>query len=127
MKDNNNSFSYSYSGATNDELQKIKEKYTVSEKNRKLNEVKRLDARVDFTATMISIAIGIIGTFLLVHGIIFIVQNPEKIFYGSAAALFGVTVAAVVPIIHFKIAAVIKKRTAPKILSLIEEIEQNKL
>ena len=126
MKDDNKAFTISYSGADNDELKMLKAKYTQSQKNEKINEVRRLDRRVEFISTMISIGTGMIGSFLLVHGIVFLVQNPEKLIWGSISTLLGLFIVSFVPMLHFKILKLIKKSIGPKILALIKEIEENK-
>ncbi len=126
MNENSKAFSISYSGADNDELKKLKAKYSPSPKNDKLNEIRRLDRRVDFISTMISIGLGIIGSFLLVNGIIFIVKNPDKLMWGSVSTILGLLIASMVPIIHYKILKFTKKRIGPKILELIKDIESNK-
>ena len=127
MNDENKSFSYSYSGATNDELEQIKEKYTQTQTNQKLNEIRRLDRRVDFISTMISIGLGMIGTVFLVHGVISIVASRDNLITGSICTLLGLIIDSTVPLIHFKIASRIKSYVAPRILALIKEIEQNQI
>ena len=125
MNENSKAFSISYSGADNDELKKLKAKYSPSQKNEPLNEIRKLDKRVDFISTMISIGLGIIGSFLLVNGIIFIVKNPDKLMWGSVSAILGLLIASVVPMLHYKVLRFIKKRIGPRILELINDIESN--
>lgn len=127
MNDENKSFSYSYSGKTNDELEQIKEKYTQTRTNQKLNEIRRLDRRVEFLSTMLSIGLGIVGTFLLVCGIISIVASRDNLIIGSICTLLGLIIDSTVPLVHFKIATRIKSYVAPQILALIKEIEQNQI
>ena len=127
MSNKNNSFYFSYSGASNDELQHFKEKYTQTATNHKLQEIRRLDKRVDFISTMISIVLGLTGTVLLAHAVIFLLQNPDNLFSGSAAAVTGTVIISTVPIIHNKITDQIKKLMSPRILALIKEIEQNQI
>lgn len=127
MNDNSKSFSISYSGAANSELQKLKEKYTLNETNYMLEKVKRLDQRVDFISTILSIALGILGSALLISGTIIIIRNIHLLTLSLVTTTSGLIIVSVVPLIHSKVSQYIKKRTAPKILAMIKEIEQNNI
>ena len=127
MSENEKAFLISYSGAHNDELQKIKEKYTPSRKNQKLNKVRKLDARVDFISTMISIAVGILGSVMLILGVLVIIKQRDMLLAGSLSVILGLAVVSCVPLLHFRIVECLKKHTAPKILKLIEDIEKNQI
>lgn len=127
MKDNNNSFSYSYSGATNDELQKLKEKYTQSETNQKLAEIKKLDTRVDFIATMVAIFTGLMATAFIIAGVIFLIKVRFSTLTGIMLTALGVIIIAVNPLLYSKIHECVKAHYSPRILSLIKDIEQNRI
>lgn len=127
MKDNNNSFSYSYSGATNDELQKLKEKYTQSETNQKLAEIKKLDTRVDFIATMVAIFTGLMATAFIIAGVIFLIKDRFSTLTGIMLTAPGVIIIAVNPLLYSKIHECVKAHYSSRILSLIKDIEQNRI
>ena len=127
MSVENKSFSYKYSGATNDELKQIKEKYSQKESNHKIKKIRALDKRVDFISAMISIFTGIIGTAFLITGTIHIIKELSSFAVGAAIVMTGIAIISTVPYIHIKIYNFIKLKYAPKILALIEEIEQRKI
>lgn len=127
MNENKRSFSYSYSGATNDELELIKEKYTKKQENINIKKVRRLDKRVDFLATTISISIGLLSVAIIVNGVIWLMKDFPSVVIGGLMIALGLLVASVVPFLHSKIHSLIKAHYAPIIIALIEEIEQNKI
>ena len=121
----NNTFSYSYSGGTKTELEQFKEKYSPKQTTEKMKKIRSLDKRVDFISTMISIFIGIIGSFFLVSGTIFMIKDLLPFTAGISMAAIGLLIVTAVPFIHTSIYNLVKKHYAEQILSLIEEIEQN--
>lgn len=121
----NNTFSYSYSGGTKTELEQFKEKYSPKQTTEKMKKIRSLDKRVDFISTMISIFMGIIGSFFLVSGIIFMIKDLLPFTAGISMAAIGLLITTTVPFIHSSIYNLVKKHYAEQILSLIEEIEQN--
>lgn len=121
----NNTFSYSYSGGTKTELEQFKEKYSPKQTTEKMKKIRSLDKRVDFISTMISIFIGIIGSFFLVSGTIFMIKDLLPFTAGISMAAIGLLITTAVPFIHTNIYNLVKKHYAEQILSLIEEIEQN--
>lgn len=125
MSNENNTFSYSYSGANNDEIRHIKEKYTPKQVDEKMKKIRLLDKSVDFFSTILSILIGIFGTCFLIGGTIIIIKELLPLTQSIALAFFGLIVIAVVPFLHSRFYNVLKKHYGPRILSLIEEIEHN--
>lgn len=127
MENNNNSFSYSYSGVYRDELEQYKEKYAKKNVSEKMKKIRTLDRTVDFIATMVSIFIGLCATASLIAGTVILIKQLTPLTSGIFLSVIGVAVIATVPFIHTRIYNAIKEYYSPKILSLIEEIEQNKL
>ncbi len=126
MSNENKSFSFSYSGAINDELEQIKEKYTKKEVNERMKHLRSLDKRVDFLTTMISISFGIFATAVLILGVIGIIKTTS-LPIGIAFCAFGILADSATPFLHFKLHNLIKAYYAPKIIALIKEIEQNQI
>ena len=127
MAEKNKSFSYSYSGAVNEELEQLKEKYTPKKISEKMKKIRTLDKKVDFISTMISIFLGIAGSCILTTGVIMEIKNLFSFYVCFITILLGVMVMATVPFIHAKIYNFVKLYYAPEILSLIKEIEHNQL
>ena len=127
MKEDNKAFSFSYSGATIDELEQFKEKYSSVEPEEKIKRIRALDKRVDFIATMISITLGIIGTGFLISGVIQIITIEARLVLGIIQTAIGLFISAAVPFLYAKIHKAVKKLYSPQILTLIEEIEKNQI
>ena len=125
--DDNKAFSFSYSAASNEELEHFKKKYSPNEPTEKIKRVRALDKRVDFITTMISIALGLCGTALLLAGAIQAIKNVFPLPYNIIILAIGLAIDSVVPFIHGKIYRKLKSYFAPQILALIREIEQNQL
>ena len=126
MSNSNKAFTYSYSGAVNDELKEIKKKYSMEEPAKKLRRIRKLDKRVDFVSTMISIALGMIFTTVLVRGGIIAYSNQAITSSEIIQIVFGILGSSVVPFVHSKVYKLAKKHYGTEILSLVEEIEQNR-
>ncbi len=127
MADKNKSFSYSYSGAVNEELEQLKEKYTPKEVNEKMKRIRIMDKKVDFISTMFSIFLGIIGSIFLITGTIILIKNLFSTSVCFITILIGIVTMATVPFIHAKIYNFIKQHYAPEILALIKEIEHKQI
>lgn len=127
MADKNKSFSYSYSGAVNEELEQLKEKYTPKKVSEKIRKIRTMDKKVDFFSTMFSIFLGIIGSSFLIIGTITLIKNLFSAPVCFITILIGIVTMSAVPFVHVRIYNFIKQHYAPEILSLIKEIEHNQL
>lgn len=127
MSEKRNSFSYTYSGAVNDELEHFKEKYTPKKVNEKIKKIRALDKNVDFISTMLSITTGLLGSALIIIGVIWLIKDFYSNLFGGLFTFFGIMIIAATPFLYFKIHSVIKAYYSPEILALIKEIEQNQL
>jgi len=127
MSDENRSFSFSYSGAINDELEQIKEKYIPKETSENMRRLHNLDKRVDFVSTMISILFGLFGSAHIISGVIWLIKDFHSDAVGGLLTVSGILIASAVPFLHSKIYNLIKAHYAPKIIALIKEIEQNQI
>ncbi|MGN0447320.1 MAG: hypothetical protein ACI4GC_02095 [Acutalibacteraceae bacterium] len=132
MQKSDKSFSISYSGRQDDDLSIIKAKYMKTEMDEKIKEVKRLDKSVDNYATMLSIFIGMIGTFFISTGIFNLIYFKLPFFsyahiLGMILILCGLLICSSTPFIHYMILEKRKEKVRPKILELIKEIEENQM
>lgn len=125
MKDDNKAFTISYSGASKEELESYKEKYTPKAYTEKMRKLRAYDRRVDTIATMISIFFGMAGSAVLILGSIYIIKEELPTLSGVLMTLLGVAVDSVVPFLYSKIYNSLKEHYAPKILALIKDIEEN--
>ncbi len=130
----NNGFNYSYSAKEQAELKKIREKYIAetkpSEKD-KMAEIRHLDASVTRGASIFALCLGIIGTLVMGFGMSLIMTDLKDFLSmkGMTAMIVGiiiglvgmVTVLVAYPLYQY-ISERKRKKIAPEILRLTEEL-----
>ncbi len=134
MNNNDNEFHYTYSATEQAELKKIREKYLVDTRTSepdKMEQIRRLDASVTERASIVSLVFGIIGTLVMGFGMSLIMTDFRDFFSmsGTTAMLVGIIVGVVGMLLvlaayplYQRIAARQRKRVAPEILKLTEEV-----
>ena len=134
-KNESGNFRYTYSAREQAELRQIREKYTggSAEGESKLARLRRLDASVTQKAQAISLIFGVIGTLILGFGMSLILSTlgealglgfSMRIVLGIVIGAVGGTLAGLAyPVYHFVLERE-KKRVAPEILQLTEELMQ---
>ena len=117
-------YSYSYSAIENQEILRIREKYTETDKRgTKLEQLRKLDASVHKKATAVSIAIGIIGTLMLGFGMSCVTVWSEKMFVpGIIFGLIGIASIVFAYPIYKRTAEKKRKEIAPLILKITDEL-----
>jgi hypothetical protein len=134
--DNNNQeksgFTYTYSAKEQAELKRIREKYTAPAKEEdKLTRLRRLDASVTSTAQAVALTLGILGVLILGFGMSLIMTELSEFFGLSAASavLVGVIVgivggalASLAYPIYTSLVKAKRKRLAPEIIRLADEL-----
>ena len=130
---NQNGFRFSYSAKEQEEIKKIREKYTLSENKEddKMAFLRRLDKSVTQKAQAVSLVFGVLGALILGFGMSLIMselstalglQGAAPLVLGVIFGVVGGTLAALAyPAYNFVIKRE-RKRVAPKILSLTEEL-----
>ena len=125
-----NGFEYTYSATEQEELKRIRSKYTPREEN-KMDRVRRLDSEATRKAMSIALTIGIIGTLILGFGMSMCMEDLGSIFglYGNTAMLVGIIVGVVGGIIagiaypiYNKVLRRERERIAPEIIRLTDEL-----
>lgn len=121
------SFSFTYSAKDQEELKKIRQKYQPQEEN-KMDKLRRLDAGVMQKATMVSIAIGIVGALIMGTGMS-LVMTDFGAGLGFVGTLLGIVsgIAGIVLIclaypVYNRILKKEREKIAPEILKLTEEL-----
>lgn len=128
----NGDFSYTYSAKEQDEIRRIREKYTVREQEEdKMTRLRRLDAKATQKAQTVSLCFGVIGTLILGFGMSLFMSDLSKILgaYENMAMLLGILVGVVggilaslaYPIYNLTVKRE-RKRIAPEILRLSDEL-----
>lgn len=129
---NNGGFSYTYSAKDQDEIRRIREKYAPrTEKEDKMERLRRLDASVSKKAQAVSLVIGVIGTLILGFGMSLAMTE----LYAALGMTAGAAMAVGIPIGLVGIILVAlaypaytfvtrreRERIAPEVLRLTEEL-----
>ena len=134
-KNNNKSgFSYTYSAKEQAEIKRIREKYTLHTKGEdKMTRLRRLDASVTQSAQAVALILGVIGTLILGFGMSLCMTELGEIFgtYKHLSLVIGVAVGiiggALASLAYPAYKAIVKskrKKLAPEIISLTDELMQ---
>ena len=129
----NKNFQYTYSAKEQEEIKKIREKYSPSEDGTadKMEKLRRLDAGVTNKATVVSLIWGILGALLLGTGMSLIMTDLGQALFVNQWEVFavgigiGVIGGAFICIAYPAYCAVIKKereKIAPEIIRLSDEL-----
>ena len=134
--DNNNleqgGFSFTYSAKEQEELKKIRDKYTPpTEAEDKMARLRRLDSSVTNTAQAVALVFGVIGTLILGFGMSLCMTELADILglYKDSAMIVGIIVGAVggalaslaYPIYNATLRSR-RKKLAPEIIRLTDEL-----
>ena len=128
----NNGFSYTYSAAQQEELKKIREKYTSkAEAEDKMERLRRLDASVTNTAQAVALVFGVIGALILGFGMSLCMTELGGALgiHGSTAMTLGIVIgilggvlASLAYPIYNAIVKSKRKKIAPEIILLTDEL-----
>ena len=128
----NSGFTYTYSAREQEELKRIREKYTApTEAEDKMAHLRRLDASVTNTAQAAALALGITGTLILGFGMSLCMTDLGEILgsyrdmamvIGSIAGIVGGVLAGLAYPIYNAIVKAKRKKLAPEIIRLTDEL-----
>lgn len=126
MKDNSNSFRYTYSSKEQSEIDSIVKKYLPPQES-EIQRLKTLDAGVTKKAAAAGITAGIIGMLVLGFGLSCVLVWQETLFAaGVVTGIMGIALAAAAGPIYKAVLKRERKKAAPEILRLAQEIRKNK-
>ena len=122
QQDQNNSpsFQYTYSPAQQAELKRIRAKYLPPEED-KMEQIRRLDARVYNKACILSLVVGILGAMLFGTGLSLCLVWQSYV-WGVLLGVLGVIVCLPAYPLYVYVTKREKERVAPEILRLTEEL-----
>ncbi|MBQ6887526.1 MAG: hypothetical protein IJN54_08455 [Lachnospiraceae bacterium] len=124
MNKNKETFEYTYSAKQQEEIEKIRKKYLPKEEN-KMELLRKLDKDVTKPGMICSLVIGIIGCFLFGMGMCCVLVWAESFFtVGIVIGIAGMAVMGAALPVYQKITAKERKRIAPQILALTEELSK---
>ena len=125
-------FSYTYSASEQAEIRSIREKYAPStEKEDKMERIRRLDTRVTERAQVAALVLGIIGALILGFGMSLIMTDFSEILgigetmamvIGIFVGIVGGILASLAYPIYNAIVKVKRKKLAPEIIRLTDEL-----
>ncbi|MBQ8175417.1 MAG: hypothetical protein IJ035_00080 [Oscillospiraceae bacterium] len=118
---NNETFSYTYSAAQQEEIKKIREKYVPKEAD-KMEQLRRLDASVTQKGTIISLACGIIGALILGTGMCCCLVWTDLFVLGIIVGIIGIAVVSAAYPIYIHITKKEREKIAPEIIRLTDEL-----
>ena len=126
----NDGFQYTYSAKDQEELKRIREKYTVREES-KMERLRRLDASVTKKAQTVSLILGILGALVLGSGMSLFMTDLSNILgaYEDKAMIIGICVGVVgcvlVCLAYPVYNAILKserRKITPEIIRLTDEL-----
>ncbi len=134
MSENKETFNYSYSASQQEEIEAIRKKYmpdTTSTEVDKMTELRRLDASVTNKASIAALCVGIISALIMGFGMSLVMTDlgvrlgiNSYLIFGIIIGIIGmVGVIAAYPLHQFILKRE-RKRKAPQILKLTEELSQ---
>ena len=124
MDEKNETFNYTYSATQQEEIKRIREKYTPpAQEEDKMEQLRKLDASVTKPGTIVSLIIGIISSLILGVGMCCTMVWAETFFIiGIVVGVVGIIgVIAAYPI-YTKITKRQREKLAPEIIRLSDEL-----
>lgn len=115
-------FEYTYSAPEQAEIRRIREKYAPKEEST-LDKLRRLDAQAEQPGTVWALVLGIVGTLIFGAGISLCLVW-QMYLLGVAAGLVGLVMLAMAYPAYTMITRKQRKKIAPQILALTEELGQ---
>ena len=135
MDNNNqekNGFSYTYSAKEQNELKRIRDKYTVqAESEDKMARLRKLDASVTGRARVIAITLGVIGVLVLGFGMSLIMTDfaailgshrDKAMIIGIAVGIVGAIIVSLAYPVYNVIVKARRRKLAPEIIRLTDEL-----
>lgn len=119
-----NKFTYSYSPARNDEVDRIAAKYLSVEKksDSDLERLKRLDRKAELPGAFAGIAVGLLGILILAGGVI-VLMSFSHFAAGTAAGIIGFALAALATPVSKLVTKHSRQKYRDEILALSEKIK----
>lgn len=117
----NKTFTFNYSAVQNQEIQEIRKKYLPKEES-KLEELKRLDNKVQKAGVMESLIIGITGCLVFGVGFCLVMQViGNSIPLGVVIGIIGAAIMIAAYPVYRRVYNKTRQKLAPRILELTEE------
>lgn len=127
MMENNESFSFTYSAAQQQEIENIRKKYLPREEN-KMERLRKLHHSATQKAKAWAITLGVIGALIMGTGMSLAMTELGMLFgelamvIGIVIGLVGMALAALAYPVYDRVLQKERQRIAPEILRLTEEL-----
>ncbi len=127
MENNQGTFTYTYSAQQQEEIKRIRKKYSAPEEN-KMDQLRRLDQRATQKAQAWAIAVGVIGALILGTGMSLAMTELSgflggtAMFIGIPVGLIGIVLVALAYPVYTRTLKKERQRIAPEILRLSDEL-----
>ena len=124
MENKKETFEYTYSAKQQQEIENIRKKYLPKEED-KMEQLRRLDRSATKKGTMVSIILGTVSALILGVGMCCTMVWPETSFIpGIIVGIIGIAGVADAYPIYLSITRKERKKLAPQILKLTEELSR---
>ena len=124
MENKKETFEYTYSAKQQQEIENIRKKYLPKEED-KMEQLRRLDRSATKKGTMVSIILGTVSALILGVGMCCTMVWPETLFIpGIIVGIIGIAGVADAYPIYLSITRKERKKLAPQILKLTEELSR---
>ena len=124
MDNKKETFEYTYSAKQQQEIENIRKKYLPKEED-KMEQLRRLDRSATKKGTMVSIILGTVSALILGVGMCCTMVWPETLFIpGIIVGIIGIAGVADAYPIYLSITRKERKKLAPQILRLTEELSR---
>lgn len=118
-------FNYSYSAKEQEEIRKIREKYSKKPEKTTLERLRELDRKTTQKGTVISLILGIVGALVMGFGMSCVmVWGGSLLAVGVAVGLLGIVMVALAYPLYTYVTKKEKERLAPQIISLADELSK---
>ncbi len=119
--ENKDNFSYTYSASQQEEIRKIREKYSPKEPD-KMEQLRRLDESVTRKGTTVSLIVGIVGALILGTGMSFCMVWTDLFAIGIIIGVIGIgAVSSAYPVYNLIIRKE-REKIADEVLRLTDEL-----
>ena len=124
MENKEETFEYTYSAKQQQEIENIRKKYLPKEED-KMEQLRRLDRSATKKGTVVSIILGTVSALILGVGMCCTMVWPETLFIpGIIVGIIGIAGVADAYPIYLSITRKERKKLAPQILKLTEELSR---
>ena len=123
-------FRFTYSAKEQEEVKRIRQKYQPREED-KMEQLRRMDARVIQKATSVSLIVGSLGALIMGSGMSLIMtevgemlgmQGAERMIIGIVVGTIGLVIACLAYPVYSKTVKKEREKIAPEILRLTDEL-----